>query len=194
MIRSLALVAPLLAPLALLGACTTMKKVDRTFDDGVRAVARTPSAVAGAITREDAPESLDRVGRPDDLGDAMMTPVRDLNLRKVEVPAALLRISRPYGDIPRSCDRIALEIAELDDALGPDYDRLPLVDATSRTKVERAGLGLLGSAMGDLIPFRGVVRRLSGATKEERELREFYRIGIVRRGFLRGISDERGCG
>lgn len=160
-------------------------------------VTRTAATeVHGAVLREDAPESLDQVGRAGSLGDAVMTPVKDLNLRRVEVPEAVARVGYPYattapgGEL--SCELIALELAELDAALGPDYGAE--MSEEERERLERAGLGLVSSAMGDLIPFRGVVREVSGAKREERALRAAYRRGVVRRGFLRGVAMAKDCG
>ena len=181
----------LLSAVVLPGCSTVGDAVGGVMGDTARTTQVAATRVAGAVTREDAPDSLRDVGRPDDVGDAVMTPVRDLNLRKVDVPDVLLRIERPYEVTIRGCRAVVDEIHALDAALGPDYDRLPLPESDSR--MQRAGLGLIGSAMGDLIPFRSVVRRVSGASARENELREFYRVGIVRRGFLRGIARERGC-
>jgi len=182
------MISRLLIPVVMLSACAS---VDSAIDSTARTTQSAATAVAGAITREEAPQRLNDVGRPDDLGDAIMTNVKDLNLRKVDVPMALLAIRRPYDEPPKGCAAIVKEIHVLDEALGPDYDRLPLPQMDSQ--MQRTGLGLIGSAIGGLMPFRSVVREVSGASARERELRDYYRVGIVRRGFLRGLARERGC-
>ena len=44
-----------------------------------------------------------------------------------------------------------------------------------------------------LIPFRGIVREVSGAAPAERRLAAAIDAGFARRGFLRGVLSARGC-
>ena len=44
-----------------------------------------------------------------------------------------------------------------------------------------------------LIPFRGVVREVSGAAAADRRLTAATQAGFARRGFLRGVHQTRGC-
>jgi hypothetical protein len=44
-----------------------------------------------------------------------------------------------------------------------------------------------------IIPFRGVVRELSGSAEADRRLQAATDAGIARRGFLRGVQRIRGC-
>ena len=162
-----------------------------TVQSGMQTTRVAATKVHGAVVREEAPRSLDGVGRAETLGDAVMSPVKDLNLRKVEVPEAISRIFDPYAPV-KNCDLIHIERAELDAVLGPDYDAEMSLE--ERELLEQAGLGLVSSGLGSLIPFRGVVREVTGASREERELREAFRKGVVRRGFLRGQSAARNCG
>ena len=162
------------------GGCSTMDKTTRSVNTAVR----------DAVIRQDAPDSLAEVGRADNLGDALMTPATDLNIRKADAPLVLVRIGDPYANIPETCPQISVAVAELDAVLGPDYDQGSVED---KWKMEKTGLGLVSSAMGSLIPFRGLVREVTGAKKKERQLRELYRVGNVRRGYLKGVARERDC-
>jgi len=51
----------------------------------------------------------------------------------------------------------------------------------------------VGDAVGDLIPFRTVVRRLTGAEENAQEMRDALKAGDVRRAYLKGLGLERGC-
>ena len=162
-----------------LAGCSTVGKTTQSAN----------TAVQSAIVRQDAPGSLDDVGRAGNLGDALMTPASDLNIRKADIPLVLVMIDDPYENVPESCGELRVKVAELDAVLGPDYD----VESESEGRTKKAGLGLVSSAMGDLIPFRGLVRQVSGAKKRERNMREAFRVGNVRRGYLKGIAAERDC-
>ncbi|MFC3215346.1 hypothetical protein [Novosphingobium panipatense] len=81
-------------------------------------------------------------------------------------------------------------MAELGEVLGPDY--VP----GHGTKENRAGkLAEAGgkTVVNALIPFRGLVREVSGAAPAERRYNAALDAGLVRRGFLRGLAVARGC-
>lgn len=44
-----------------------------------------------------------------------------------------------------------------------------------------------------LIPFRGLVREVTGAAPAERRLQAAISTGLARRGFLRGMATTKGC-
>jgi hypothetical protein len=52
-----------------------------------------------------------------------------------------------------------------------------------------------GGAMvvNSLIPFRGIVREVSGAAAKERRMRAAVNAGLARRGYLRGLAATKGC-
>ena len=171
---------------ALLGACST---VEKAWDNGSRTTATAATEVHGAVVRQDAYSSLNTVGRAEGWDDAVLVPATDLNLRKAEVPPILLTLEDPYSPAPETCGELRARLAGLDSALGPDYgDTKP-----EESKVKKGGIRLVASAVGDLVPFRSVVREVSGSAKRERRIREHYRAGNVRRGYLQGVARERGC-
>jgi len=125
--------------------------------------------------------------------DIITQPVRDVGLFGRAVPEPLQRARHdPYSLAASwSCTDIDSEIARLDDALGPD----PMFEAERKEsrvgKVAEAG----GRAVvNSLIPFRTVVREVSGAAPAERRLQTAIDIGHERRGFLRGVYQMRSCG
>ncbi len=125
-----------------------------------------------------------------DAREVAKTPLRDLNIDARDVPAVLITAERdPYAMHGlASCDAIVTEIATLDSALGGDYDISEGEDGEAMSP-ERIGQSVVGS----LIPFRGVVREVSGAAESDRDLRAAYTAGMVRRGFLKGVGFSKGC-
>ncbi len=124
-----------------------------------------------------------------DAGDVARTPLSDLNIDSKDIPEVLTVAAQdPYTvDGLSSCNAIVARIAELDQVLGGDYDVVGEADTgISEGKVAQ---GVVGS----IIPFRGLVREVSGAAGDERKLRAAATAGMVRRGFLKGIGLQRGC-
>ena len=139
-------------------------------------------------------------GQPQDFKQAAAAPLYDVNVLKTKIPVALVAAeSQPYV-LPRpvSCKAIAREIEILDDALGPDLDTLPSesnpsVLARSGQMAEGAAVDIVRGGAQSLIPFRGWVRRLSGAERADRVVREAITAGGVRRAFLKGLGYARQC-
>ena len=47
--------------------------------------------------------------------------------------------------------------------------------------------------VGSFIPFRGLIREISGANEQERKLQLAIYAGSTRRSFLKGVGYQRGC-
>ncbi len=122
-------------------------------------------------------------------GEVAQTPVTDLNLKKDELPPLLIAaVQRPYTLRELTgCQQIAAAIGELDAVLGDDVD-LPQIDGR-RTSPGRVAQSVVGS----FIPFRGVIREISGASERERQLQTAVLAGVARRSFLKGIGEARKC-
>lgn len=131
--------------------------------------------------------------------DAALSPLEDLNLRKDEVPDVLAAISNPYKvDHTASCADIAAEIETLDGVLPPDWDEV--TEEEQATLSERAAdtasdgvLGVVASEARGLIPYRGWVRRLSGANSHDKKLRAAFDRGRARRTYLKAIGRTKDC-
>lgn len=122
-------------------------------------------------------------------GDVAATPVTDLNLRKGEIPPLLTAaVEQPYtlqGLV--TCQQLAAAIGELDAVLGDDLD-------TPKEGERRTTPGRLAqSVVGSFIPFRGVIREVSGANSKQRELQAAILAGVARRSFLKGTGQARAC-
>lgn len=127
--------------------------------------------------------------REPSVGDAVATPASDLNIKKDTIPALLLTAQeRPY-DLAglRRCTDLAAAVGELNAVLGPDID-LPVDPKTGLTAGRVAQ-----AAVGSFIPFRGLIRELSGANEQERKIQVAVQAGFARRAYLKGVGEARGC-
>lgn len=111
-----------------------------------------------------------------------------LGLVGPETPQALRQVAaEPYArPIPTTCDEVERQIAELDALLGPDVD--------SGAGGERNLVGdWAKGAVRDLVPYRSVLRFLTGAPGRERERAAAVLAGAVRRGYLKGVRATLPC-
>jgi hypothetical protein len=126
----------------------------------------------------------------DAMGDAVSQPFKDLSLMRETTSPVLARAAKgPYAaEDPVPCAAVAAEIAELDAALGPD------LDARGEAETGAAEAIIFGALRGALdLPFRGIIRRVSGAEKRDRVQARAVLAGMVRRGFLKGLARAAGC-
>lgn len=121
---------------------------------------------------------------------AVMSPVNDVGFDDIEIPEYLGNMPDPYRDPPVTCEPLQAEVIKLNALLGDDLDIPEEVAARREQTALNATSSTLGSA---LIPFRGVVRALSGAAANERDAREAYQRGLVRRAYLKGIGENMDC-
>lgn len=156
----------------------------------------TSTDVVQDVTRAPTPENVNRVGDKNSFGEVMLTPLGDINLRKQRIPEKLTNLRSPYQRLPvTNCDTILTEIITYDDILGPDLDSARFESQESRNKrqTRETTLDVAEAGVGSFIPFRGLVRAATGATKHENNIRQAYRKGVARRGYLRGLYDARSC-
>ena len=136
----------------------------------------------------------------DTLRDAVAAPLEDLNLKQKGIPPVLNRaVANPY-DVEglTRCEPIAAEIGRLDAALGPDLDEAPPPDERSRGKKVADGAWKVGVAevrdqTTHVLPFRGWIRKLTGAAKHDKAVQAAIRAGGVRRGYLKGLGMQKNC-
>jgi hypothetical protein len=85
------------------------------------------------------------------------------------------------------CAHIAAAVGELDAILGEDID-------VTYARNQRIAPGRTAqAALGSFIPFRGLIREVSGASAHERRLQAAIYAGTARRAFLKGVGQQRGC-
>jgi hypothetical protein len=147
------------------------------------------------ITSSDKPGAAEAA-----VGQAVTTPLSDLNLVQAPIPAALREAHKaPYATpADSSCEQLASLVQALDEVLGTDLDAPPtpgnpgLVERGSK-EVGNAAAGALKSAAEGIVPFRGWVRKLSGAERYSKEVAAAIAAGTVRRAYLKGLGEARGC-
>lgn len=122
--------------------------------------------------------------------DAATQPLEDFNLKSRKIPAELLLArDAPYEMTGvEGCASLQYAIIALDDVLGPDADQEKHEAGLMRGAL-KAGGGLLSG----FIPFRGLVRTLSGANKKRTEMAAAIYAGVARRSYLKGFSAAKGC-
>jgi hypothetical protein len=132
------------------------------------------------------------------MGEAAISPLKDVGLVREEVPSLLAELYYPYEteDLSGACAQVAYQLGGLDAVLGSeDYrpgDRRPLSDR-ALDQVSNLAVGAARSVTTDLIPMRGWIRRLSGADKSAKEAARAFELGQTRRAFLRGYGAALGC-
>jgi hypothetical protein len=137
---------------------------------------------------------------PQSFGDAVASPLYDINVMRTRIPPVLLEaMDRPYMlPNPRTCEAVAAQVRPLDEALGPDLDAPPSLENPSaiergKDAAGQATLGAVGDAASGIIPLRGWVRRLSGAQRHDRYVQAAIVAGAVRRSYLKGMGMQMGC-
>jgi hypothetical protein len=150
-------------------------------------------ALAAALTAAPvAAQNRPVTAEPHPIAGAVAQPFKDLGIVKDKVPDSLKQAdAAPYEiEGQNDCAAIEAEISEFDKLLGPDVDTPEEHAAAKRSK------GLVGPAIGKAIglPFRSVVRALSGAEKNDQKKREAIEAGMARRAYLKGMAHGQGCG
>lgn len=162
----------------------------------MRPIGRTALAIALAVAL-----AACSSGRTADtrrgVADAAYIPLRDVGLMRPEIPLLLRNLQYPYSTAALSdCAAVSREIAQLDAVLGPEsYQPGPSRNIWDRSGdfVEEQTIEAAESTAEDLIPFRSWVRRISGASRAEREALRAFANGQQRRTFLRGYGASLGC-
>lgn len=123
--------------------------------------------------------------KPEPVGAALSQPLRDLSVIQPEAPAELARAAAdPYRPSP-DCAANAKEQGRLTELLGPDVGR----ETAKDDPAEMAGDMMADAAL----PFRGVIRWVSGAERRDQAMAATVLGAMVRRGFLKGEASARGC-
>jgi hypothetical protein len=126
---------------------------------------------------------------------AAKAPLRDLNMLRTKIPEVLLQaLADPYErPSSKSCGELVTLLKPLNDALGADLD-VPSADQDDLLdKGRNTALGVVAGAASDVIPFRGWVRKLSGAEQHDHVVQAAIVAGAVRRGYLKGLGEAKGC-
>jgi outer membrane murein-binding lipoprotein Lpp len=140
-------------------------------------------ALAGCATTDPAQQ----------IGQAATTPLSDLNVVRAEIPPVLAAVRKaPYAaPTDKGCAALAADVQALDALLGADLDTTPT--ERNPSLIEREATDALRGAAEGVIPFRGWVRRLTGAERYARDVAAAIAAGTVRRAYLKGIAQALSC-
>lgn len=130
-------------------------------------------------------------------------PFEDLGFKEQPIPEKLQVIQKNPYNLPKetTCEEIRKELDELDRLLGPDVctpeNPTGLMPTRKGEYVEDGASAIRNQAVGIVddyvgLPFRGIIRRLSGAERHAKEVVKAYQAGNLRRAFLKGIGASRG--
>ena len=171
-----------LSAIAICAACATTKTAESTRDS------------------EDQTSATDRAIQQsqDGFGDAAASPLKDVNLIRENAPEEFKKIRNPYNVDPEiSCEDIATEVTRLDELLGRDWD-VPPPDKKGMSDraadgASTAFLDAVASTASGIIPYRGIVRTVTGANSHATKVRKAYERGSHRRTFLKGMGLIKEC-
>jgi hypothetical protein len=131
---------------------------------------------------------------------AATAPLNDLNLVRADFPEILEHAKQQPYLVPtdHSCSALTLEVGKLDEVLGADIDA-PVTE-NKPSLLERGGdvgkdsaIDALQRTTEGLIPFRGWVRKLTGAERYAKHVSAAITAGSIRRAFLKGVGASQGC-
>ena len=131
----------------------------------------------------------------ENLQGAVKAPLRDLNLLRTKIPEVLLAaLADPYARPPSSrCPDIAAQVTDLNLALGADLDVTAADEESLLERGRESAYGAVAGVTTDAIPFRGWVRKLTGAERHDKLVQGAITAGAVRRAYLKGLGEARGC-
>lgn len=188
--------------LCLLAACSSTTGKGPRAPEAAASMPSSGEAASAAPQAEAAPadEAKAQPTLTGRMGDAVVAPLGDLNLIKAAIPDILRDAqAAPYALPPEPmCPHIATQVKALDMALGADLDVPKTADNPS---VLERGVDVVGDASVSavrntttgILPFRGWVRKLTGAERHSRKVAAAITAGSLRRAYLKGYAKARGC-
>jgi hypothetical protein len=154
------------------------------------AAAGQPKQTPAVATHDDDPMPVGEVVRG--AGHIATQPVRDVGIAKAEIaPVLAIAVANPYSlEGLQRCEDLGAALLALNKVLGPDF--------TGGYPNKENRVGRLAAAGGktivnSVLPFRGLVREVSGAAPADRRRNAAIDVGYARRGFLRGVYETRRC-
>ncbi|KQX24820.1 MULTISPECIES: hypothetical protein [unclassified Sphingomonas] len=155
-----------------------------------------PLLAAGNASQPANGQSPDQEGRIQSMGKSAgriaSQPARDVGVAKTGIPPALQQAwDAPYAlKGIRTCRDLSRAFHDLTDVMGPDFKPGEVKKENKAGKLAEAGGKTI---VNSIIPFRGLVREVTGAAPAQRRLERAVAAGYARRGFLRGVHQARGC-
>lgn len=125
--------------------------------------------------------------------DIARSPLEDFNIASDDLPEVLVKAAEnPYAnDGLTTCNAIVAEIAALDMVLGADFDIAVREEDGDGININEGRIAK--SIIGSFIPFRSIIREVTGANDRRDAFRLAVTAGMMRRGYLKGLGQGRGC-
>lgn len=119
-------------------------------------------------------------------------PARDVGASRREIPPILEKaLDDPYSlKGLKTCVQLAGEVRKLNEVLGADYGVGGVYSENRAGKLAEAGGKTI---INSIIPFRSLVREMTGAAPADRHMNAVVDAGLARRGFLRGVHYKQSC-
>lgn len=161
--------------------------------------AAPPSGQAAQPPQEKRLWTPEQEGRQGIVHGVVGQPFRDFNMIRSKIPPVLREaMDDAYARPAAGCASIEAEMKRLDIALGPDLDQPvstdhPGVLTRGSGAAKNASFDAMRSAEQDYIPFDGFIRMLSGADRHDHLVLAAIQAGAIRRGYLKGLGEMRGC-
>lgn len=154
--------------------------------------AQPPPGAAPPPSSSSAPAASQPSHRRNGAADIVTQPARDVGVSKRDIPPALAAAAKdPYSlEGVRTCRQLARAVDELNEILGPDFQPGAKYQENRMAKLAQAGGK---TVINSIIPFRSLVREVSGAAPADRRMRAALDAGFARRGYLRGVHATRRC-
>jgi hypothetical protein len=161
---------------------------------------QTPAPPDAGQPQEQRLLTPEQLGRDGVVKGVVEQPFRDFNMMRSKIPPVLLEAMADAYERPSpgTCPGIIFQIKRLDEALGPDLDEPvstehPSLLTRGGGQARDAGLDAMRTGVQSQIPFDGVIRFVSGADHHDRQVMAAIQAGAIRRGYLKGLGEARGC-
>lgn len=136
--------------------------------------------LAGACATPSTRDASGTAQRP--IVSAAEQPMRDLNVMRERTPEILQDAVRaPYAVPNGGCASVRAQSLQLDAELGPDVDAPKPKEGRAQAFAADAVRSVAA------LPYRGVVRRITGAAARDEARSAAILAGMVRRGYLKGL-------
>lgn len=130
--------------------------------------------------------------------DAVEAPFHDLNLIQKGIPSVLVEAEIAPYLVPsdQSCEALSASIYALDEALGSDQKghlNDPTMYDRAVEELDSQAVDAIRNTTESILPFRGWVRKLSGAARHSKRIARANAAGLIRRAFLKGVRVSKNC-
>ena len=146
------------------------------------------SLAATAQAQSTKPSTTQQV--EDTAGKVAVSPLKDVGVVKDKIPPILLeaRAATYALPAPLTCKTLFEAVEALNAELAPDLD-----NPSTQVKSGMSATEIGETVVHGLTPMRSWVRKLSGAEKNDNEVRQAVLAGSIRRGYLKGLGLQLGC-